>query len=135
MEQQFRSAVSGVLVGTIVAVLALPVYLSVRDGIWPAFLLLTGTLVCTGYFFYTTIYTIRGNELYVRSGVFKMKPIDILSITRIRRSNNPLSAPAASLRRLEICYGKGKFLLVSPKEEAAFIRALQAVQPAIEVQL
>lgn len=135
MEQQFRSAVSRVLVGVMVAVLTPPVCLSVRNGIWPLFLLLAGTLACAAYFFYTTIYTIRGNELYVRSGFFKMAPIDILSISRIRRSNNPLSAPAASLRRLEIRYGKGKFLLVSPKEEAEFIGALQAVQPAIEVQL
>lgn len=135
MEQQFRSAVSWVLMGSMVTLFTVLGYMSVRDAVWPVLLLLLGTLAFVAYTLFGTVYTIRGMQLHVRSGFFKMAPIEITSMQRIRRSNNPVSAPAASFRRLEIKYGKGKYVLVSPKDEAAFIQALQAVHPEIEVVL
>jgi hypothetical protein len=56
----------------------------------------------------------------------------------VERSYNPLSSPAASLKRLRIGLGgKAKFpyMLISPVKEQEFIEELKAVNPDIYVRV
>jgi hypothetical protein len=52
-------------------------------------------------------------------------------VVRVSPSRSVLSSPALSLDRLEIVYGNGRSLLISPKDKPAFLRALNLNQTKI----
>lgn len=83
------------------------------------------------WLFRTTRYELDGRELVVRSGPFRWR-IDLAAVESVTPSRNPLSSPALSLDRLQIRYGKGRFLLVSPAERERFLAALVRAEPALE---
>ena len=68
-------------------------------------------------------YEIRDTDLLVRSGPFRWK-INLEDIRSIQPSHSLISSPALSLDRLEIRYGSGQVILISPKDHAAFIDQL-----------
>lgn len=86
------------------------------------------------YAFSSTNYTIEDNILTVKSTFLINRKIDILTITQISESNNPLSAPAASLDRLKIVYDNGKWTLISPKDKEVFLQHVKTIQPKIIVK-
>ena len=62
----------------------------------------------------------------------------ITNIISVERSYNPLSSPAASLKRLSISLGgKAKFpyMLISPVREKEFIEELKILNPNIFVRI
>ncbi|GEM_PF-477228 len=71
----------------------------------------------------STRYTIEGDVLLVRSGPVSKKILlgDIRSVTP---SHSILSAPALSLRRLDIRYGDRGQVLISPADRDGFLRAI-----------
>lgn len=71
----------------------------------------------------STSYTIDGGTLTVRCGPLKVV-VPLSSVTRVTATRSLLSAPALSLDRLEIRYGKGASVVVSQKEKGAFLKAL-----------
>lgn len=73
---------------------------------------------------FTTGYFIEEEKLIIQSGPLK-KTIVISEIKKIVRTKNPLSAPALSMDRLEISYGKFEMALVSPKDRHQFIAKLK----------
>ena len=77
-------------------------------------------------------YTIDGHELIVKSLFFNRR-YDIRQITKISPSHNLLSAPAASLNRLDIEIGKEK-LLISPRQEQLFIEQICEINPDVVVK-
>lgn len=81
----------------------------------------------------STTYTIGESSLLVRSGPFKWQ-VPIAGITGITPTSNPLSSPALSLDRLRIDYGRGKSLMISPKNKEQFIRDLEARRRALREQ-
>ena len=58
-------------------------------------------------------------------------PID--KITRVQDSRSVLSSPALSIDRLKISYNRYDELLISPRDKAGFIVALQRLNPRIQV--
>jgi len=75
--------------------------------------------------FRSTRYEVADRELIARSGPFRWR-IEIAGIESIRPTRNPLSSPALSLDRLEIRYGSGRKLLVSPADRIGFLDAITA---------
>lgn len=73
----------------------------------------------------STRYEVADREVIVRSTPFHWR-IEIESIESIRPSRSPASSPAMSLDRLEIRYGGGRTLLVSPKDREGFLVAVVA---------
>lgn len=69
-------------------------------------------------------YTVTEEELVIRCGVLKER-ISLKEIVRVFPASNPLSAPALSLRRVQIDLRKG-FRLVSPVDREKFIREIEA---------
>ena len=64
--------------------------------------------------------------------------VEIKNIVSVERSYNPLSSPAASLKRLRIGLGgksKYPYMLISPVREKEFIEELKAVNPDIYVRV
>ena len=90
------------------------------------------TILFIAYLFVTTNYTIYNQQtLIVKSGFLMNKKIDINSITKISKTNNPISSPALSLDRIEIFYNKYDSVIISPKNEQEFIQDLQKINSSI----
>ncbi|MFY7958328.1 MAG: PH domain-containing protein, partial [Flavobacterium macrobrachii] len=92
--------------------------------------LVFGLILIIFFFLSKTIqYKIDGENLVI----WKTK-IDIKTIRKIYRTNNPLSSPAMSLDRIAIVYNKFDEVLLSPKERDEFINELLKINPNIEVK-
>lgn len=104
------------------------------EGTWPVviFLLLLNGLFA--YLFTHTYYEITDDELIIRSGFLFNGRVRINDIREIRETNNPLSSPAISLDRLELRYGKNKYVLISPKDKKGFIDSILSLNPSIAVK-
>lgn len=97
------------------------------------FILVTLLIVC--YFFFTTRYIIDKDKLIIKAGFFRMKTVSIPTITKVVSSKSIASAPAASLDRLLIKFGKYDEVLVSPRNKVAFVKDLRDVNSCITVEL
>jgi hypothetical protein len=87
--------------------------------------LVFGLILIIFFFLSKTIqYKIDGENLVI----WKTK-IDIKTIRKIYRTNNPLSSPAMSLDRIAIVYNKFDEVLLSPKERDEFINELLKIAP------
>jgi hypothetical protein len=75
----------------------------------------------------STRYALSPQTLSVRSGPFSWN-ISLASITAVAPSSSNLSSPALSMDRLRIDYGGGKSLLISPRDQAKFLRELEALR-------
>ena len=71
-----------------------------------------------------THYTIAGGTLRVVSGPFAWS-IALSEIRSMTESRSPFSSPALSLDRLQIDYGAGKSILISPADKEGFIEAIE----------
>jgi hypothetical protein len=72
----------------------------------------------------TTVYTLDDDALDVRCAGLHRR-VAYRDITGVQYSTDASSAPALSLRRLKVCYGRDDGLLISPRDREAFIAALQ----------
>ena len=81
-------------------------------------------------------YIISDNKLYLKMWFIQHGIVNIANIVSVKRSYNPLSSPAASLKRLRIMFANNSFgWLISPVKEKEFIKALKAVNPDIKVNI
>ena len=81
-------------------------------------------------------YVISGNKLYLKMWFISDRGVNITDIASVKRSYNPISSHAASLRRLEIRLVKGvnRFpCFISPIREKEFIEELKANNQRIKV--
>lgn len=131
MKRTFHTKVDAWLV----VVMALPVlfigYELIIDFSW--FLLLPFAFIIAIYAVtLPCYYTIESQHLKIRTEIIIKKNIDIQQISRIAESNDPISSPAMSLKRLRIDFGQGDYILISPQNRKAFIELLSSVNPNIE---
>ncbi|WNB90817.1 PH domain-containing protein [Bacillus sp. NEB1478] len=70
----------------------------------------------------TTYYVLGDKELIIRSGPIRKK-ILYYEIKSARKSRNPISSPALSLKRIEILHVFG-MALISPKDRDGFLTLL-----------
>lgn len=82
----------------------------------------------------TTKYIVTDKEIIVKCPPFYNKKIPIHSITKVAKTRSLLSAPAPSLDRIEIHYGKYDTIIISPKNKVAFMKDLQSVNAEIVVK-
>lgn len=80
---------------------------------------------------FSTSYLVERERLLIRSGPFTWQ-VPVLEITRITPTRSPISSPALSLDRLRIEYGAGKTVLISPRDQQEFIRAISAAKSAAQ---
>lgn len=95
------------------------------------FILITGFI---SWLWFWTYYEIDGEDLKIVAGPFKQK-VNIMKIKRVKRTKNPLSSPALSLKRIKLEFGKWDFVIISPKDEESFCNKLIEINPAIEINL
>ena len=136
MKQVFRSKVGLELLAPLVIIMTTVVVLLMMAGAysWSILIIPVLTTVFIAHMFLTTYYTVEGDVLQVRCGFLMNMKISIATITRIKETSDPTSAPATSLDRLRIEYGKGKTVLISPKEKQAFIDCILSLNDEVEVK-
>lgn len=82
---------------------------------------------------YPCEYTFEPKSLVIRSGLLRIR-VPLLAITSVSPSRNPLSAPAWSLDRLDVRYGRTRRVLISPREKAEFLAELVRRAPHLVQQ-
>ncbi|MBR9853021.1 MAG: PH domain-containing protein [Algicola sp.] len=85
--------------------------------------------------FFSISYKVTDEVLTVIILFVIKRDIRIKNITRIVETNNPISAPAVSLSRLEVYYGKYSSTVISPRDKMRFIEHLTRLSPTIQVEL
>ncbi|KKX56197.1 hypothetical protein X546_05740 [Brevibacillus borstelensis cifa_chp40] len=85
------------------------------------------------WLFSSTYYVIGDKELLIRYGPFR-RAVPLDSIITVRKTSNPASSPALSLKRLEISYGNGSIVLISPKDRDAFLTELRRKCPGAFIE-
>lgn len=136
MKRVFRSKVGLELLAPLVIIMTTVVVLLLMSGAYAWTILVIPVLaaVFITHMFLTTYYTITGDELRIRCGFLMNIQISIATITRIKETSDPTSAPATSLDRLRIEYGNQKSILISPKEKQAFIDMILSLNNAVAVK-
>ena len=133
-KKTFRSRIS-VLVIIFILAIFVPISIPmIKYMIIPGLLIMGISFLFIVFIFGAMRYHISMGNLYI-SSVGNVRILDILSI---KRSYNPLGAPASSLKRLRIDFRKGTkypYLLISPVREQEFIETLKAINPDIEVNV
>lgn len=124
MKTTYPSKVDAWLVAVILACLV-PTFTLLYNEPSPLIILIAlFTLFMVGVLPFTIRYVITDGELIVKWGFVVAQRYDIAAIRSIRRTHTALSAPAASLDRLEICFDHDA-IIVSPRHKEAFVRQLQ----------
>ncbi len=136
MEKTYKSKISYPLLLFVFGVFFIPFFVGEKNNIfgYKTLLILLFLVLCFGYVSYTffnTKYTIKGDFLYIKSGFFKYKPINIKTITKLQKTSNIISSPAMSFDRIEIKYGKFDEIIISPKDKVGFAKDLTTINPNI----
>ena len=75
---------------------------------------------------FNTHYTITAeSKLVVHCGLFRFPIIDIQDITHYQYTNNPISSPAASMKRLALYHERRTLVIISPENRDVFIEVLK----------
>ena len=93
-------------------------------------LLMLGAATFVIWVTFATYYELEHDALVAHSGPFSWR-IPLAEISAIRPSNSLLTGPAMSMDRLEITYGEGRSLLVSPADKAGFMATLERHVPRL----
>lgn len=134
MKKSFHTKIGMELLIPILIVLGATTALLLKDGGLLPGLFISPALVLLLYIGFKTKYVIHDDKvLEITSGFLFKRWIAIHTIRIIRETNNPLSAPAASLDRLELVFENHHRVIISPRRKEAFIQALLAINPGIEV--
>ena len=134
----FRSRISVLLLMFLLAVFVPCTIPMIKHMIMQGLYILGGSLVFIIFLFSGMRYVISDDKLYMKIWMIPGGSVKIAEIVSIERSYNPLSSPAASLKRLRIGLGgKSKFpyMLISPVREREFIEELKIINPDIYVQV
>lgn len=109
---------AGMLVGTFAVIAA-----GVETGEWVAAGVFVLVWVLVGALAWPVEYVLFDEELVVRSGVIRWR-VPLVEFVSIAATRDPTSAPAWSLDRLKITYGK-KSILISPDRREEFLDDLE----------
>lgn len=129
---KYPSKVDGWIIALIAIGFAIAIAVALNETNWPwvAAVFVPLTVLIFSLMF-TIHYTIYGSQLIVRDNLFKKKAYNIMDITSIEPTHNPLSAPAASLDRIAIRFRNVDELLLSPKDKDRFYQHLKKINPNI----
>ncbi len=138
MYKKYPSKISyGLLIFTLI-ICFLPAFLSIKntDVIEELLLKLLASGLPFGfilYLFLSNKYIIDENKntLTVKMGFLINTKINISDIKSISKTNSIESAPASSLDRIRIKYGKSSDIIISPKDKLIFINHLLKINPNI----
>ena len=141
-KKTFRSRVSVLLLLFITTTVSFPMIFIIRPGniLNPTLYMLVGTLIFCYAIIFGMSYTITEGRLLIKILGIKYGRLEISEIISVERSYNPLSSPAASLKRLCIHFKKSSkikwpYCLISPIREQEFLETLKEINPNIYIRV
>ena len=134
-EKVFRSRISVLLIGVLLASFIPELISMATRKAYEGLYVLGGTLMFSFFLLSGIRYVISGDKIYSKILFISCGSVNIFDIISVKRSYNPLSSPAASLKRLHIRFVKGCPWLISPVREQEFIKELKAINPDIEINV
>ncbi|HEX4025430.1 MAG TPA: PH domain-containing protein [Steroidobacteraceae bacterium] len=132
----FRSKIDGSLkaIGVAmpcVALVAIVTSQRIATGVlWLPAILMTLVAVVIVWVNLSTYYEFEGEAFVAHSGPFRWR-IPLQEIRAVSESDSARSGPALSMDRLEVAYGNGRVLLISPRDKAGFLAALRRRVPRL----
>lgn len=131
--ERFRTRVDWWMALILIGTAALPVILMIREynltgQIEWGMMIMLWILVPLFVMLSDIRYILYPEHLKVCCGFFGVVRIPYSAITNIRKTMNPLSSAAMSLKRIQIDYrknGRNEMILISPKDRDLFIRILK----------
>ena len=134
--KNFRSRISVALMVFILVIVSLPLIPVINSGniFNPAFYISAGVIVFCVLLLSGFRYVITNEQLRICVWRICIWTYSLSKIESVERSYNPLSAPAASLKRLSI-KGVGIFTLISPVREQEFLETLKILNPKIQINV
>lgn len=120
-----------VLIGLGTGAIAL---LETDTGSWIAVAVIV--VICTAVLsmLYSIRYVVIGTQLQIFYTRKISSSYDLRELKSLRPTHNPLSAPAASLDRLELKFTRYRDILISPKDKAGFIALVKAINPEVRIE-
>ncbi|MGM9800683.1 MAG: PH domain-containing protein [Candidatus Limisoma sp.] len=100
---------------------------------WTIVVLVLIMLAFASIMIFNTKYIVAQETLSIKCGFLPVEKYDIRQIASIRSTNTIISAPAASLDRIEIRLTTGKSVVISPADKQKFIEHLRKINPNIAV--
>ena len=100
---------------------------------WTMVVLVLIMLAFASILIFNTKYIVAQETLSIKCGFLPVEKYDIRQIASIRSTNTIISAPAASLDRIEIRLTTGKSVVISPADKQKFIEHLLKINPNIAV--
>jgi hypothetical protein len=131
----FKSKIDLLIFIPLFIILSIPAVLTAEEKTWSGFVIVISVIIFFLHLLRSTEYIIVNTTLVVRCSFLINTKIDIKSINKITETNTILSAPAASLDRIEILYNQYDAVIISPKDKSKFIEALKKINPAITIVL
>lgn len=136
MTKKYRSATDIWMLLLIFLPMMYPIYEGIATKDAGLILAFVGLILFILSFFMMISYEVNEDKLVIRTFIFGKQTIAIADITSVKKTYNPLSAPAMSINRLEIKYGtKYDYALISPVRRQEFIAELLKINPDIKVEI
>jgi len=132
---RFRSRISIILVLLIAGVTGFGTYQAIADGKYAVILILAVALFAFICVIFGIRYTIEDDNLYVNNLFFIRETYELKKLKSISRTYNPISSPAASLKRIKLDFGCGRALIISPANQDVFIEEILRINPNVQVVL
>jgi len=99
---------------------------------WAGLLIISLVIAFLVYIYLSTNYILTSKFLKIKCGIFYQRLIRIDKIEAIKEVTDFLSAPATSVRRIEIKYNATESVAISPKDKTRFINTLLYLNPGIQ---
>lgn len=141
MASRFRSKISyWILIPVVLLHLGIILFPMVGGAPVVAILSVAGititVLAFTLHIFFGITYQITDeDQLLIKCGFLYNWNVNISAIKAISKTRNPISAPAASLDRIELKYGNWDSVIISPKNRSLFINQLLKINPQIQIKI
>ena len=135
MKKIYKSKIGIELVIPILLIIIFSFHNIINEPKISAIIILIFILAFILYIFLSIKYTISNQNLNIKGGFLVNEDIDISKIKKIEKTFNILASPAASLDRIEIKYGDGNSILISPKNKTEFINDVKKINPNIEIKI
>ena len=122
---RMKSGVSWIIFGPVFILFMVTGFLTIRESLFMLALYIPLTAFILSIIFNTHYTVTSDGKLKVFCGIFPFPTIDISDITHYQYTNNPISSPAASLKRLALYHNRRTLVIISPENRDVFIEVLK----------
>ena len=122
---KMKSGISWWIFGPVLGLFMVTGFLNIRES-WSMLALYLPLTAFILSIVFNTHYTITSDgKLKVFCGIFPFPKIEISDITHFKYTNNPISSPAASLKRLALYHNGRVLVIISPENRDLFVEVLK----------